>query len=75
MGDWKVVRQHLKDKEKPTLELYNLATDPTETANVAKQYPEILEKAALIFEQEHTKSEFERFQIPLLEQGLLSERD
>lgn len=75
MGDWKVVRQHLKDKEKPTLELYNLATDPTETTNVANKHPEILEKAAAIFKKEHTKSEFERFQIPLLEQGLLSERD
>lgn len=75
MGDWKVVRQHVKDKEKPTLELYNLSIDATETNNVANKHPEILKKAALIFEQEHTPSEFERFQIPLLEQGLLSETD
>ncbi len=73
MGDWKVVRQHVKDKEKPTLELYNLSTDITESTNVAVKYPEILEKAALIFEQEHTPSEFERFQMPMLEKGLLSE--
>jgi arylsulfatase len=69
------VRQHLKDKEKPTLELYDLANDPTESKNVASEHPDILEKAAAIFKQEHTKSEFERFQIPLLEQGLLSERE
>ena len=75
MGDWKVVRQHLKDKEKPTLELYDLANDPTESKNVASEHPDILKKAAAIFKQEHTKSEFERFQIPLLEQGLLSERE
>lgn len=74
MGDWKVVRQHLKDKEKPTLELYNLAKDPTETTNVANEHPEILEKAAVIFEQEHRKPELERFQMPLLEQGLLGGR-
>lgn len=57
------------------MELYNLANDPMETTNVANNHPEILEKAAAIFKQEHTKSEFERFQIPLLEQGLLSERE
>lgn len=73
MGDWKVVRQHVKDKENPTLELYNLAKDPTESTNIANEHPDILQKAALIFEREHTPSELERFQIPLLEQGLLSE--
>ncbi|MDC6404279.1 MULTISPECIES: arylsulfatase [Maribacter] len=71
MGDWKVVRQHLKDEESPTLELYNLQTDPAETENVATQHPEILEKAAAIFAREHTNAETERFRIPLIESGLL----
>ncbi|MFD0799400.1 arylsulfatase [Maribacter chungangensis] len=75
MGDWKVVRQHLKSKEQPTLELYDMANDPTETRNVAKEHPEILEKAAIIFQQEHSKPGLERFQIPLLEEGLLGERE
>lgn len=74
MGDWKVVRKHLKDHEQPTLELYNLALDPTEEENVADQHPAILAEAAVIFENQHTKSEVERFEIPLLEQGLLSEK-
>ena len=74
MGDWKVVRQHLKDDEQPTLELYNLKADPTEVQNVAEQHPDILAKAMAIFKNQHTKSEVERFEIPLLEQGLLSEK-
>ncbi|UWX54879.1 arylsulfatase [Maribacter litopenaei] len=71
MGDWKVVRQHLKDDESPTLELFNLQTDPAETENVATQHPDILEKAAAIFAREHTNAETERFRIPLIESGLL----
>ena len=73
MGDWKVVRQHLKDNELPTLELYNLKNNPTEKNNIASDHPEILEKAAAIFKKEHTRPETERFQIPLLENGLLSD--
>lgn len=74
MGDWKVIRQHLKDDEKPTLELYNLKTDPTEERNVADQHPDILKEAVAIFEKQHIKPEVERFEIPLLEQDLLSEK-
>jgi len=71
MGDWKVVRQHLKDDETPTVELYNLSTDPAETNNIALENPEILEQAAAIFAAEHTNAETERFRIPIIEEGLL----
>ncbi len=74
MGDWKLVRQHLKDKEEPTLELYNLATDPSESTNVADKHPEIIEKAASIFKKEHRDAQTERFRIPSIETGLLSDR-
>jgi arylsulfatase len=71
MGDWKVVKSHLKDKKKePTLELYNLKTDLGETTNVADQYPEILEKAAKILESEHSEPTIERFKIPALSEGI-----
>jgi len=72
MGDWKVIRQSLKDdKAEPTLELYNLKDDPTETTNVAKSHPEIIEKAVAIFAAQHTNAEEERFRIPTIEEGLL----
>ncbi|MDY7396046.1 arylsulfatase [Aureibaculum sp. 2210JD6-5] len=75
MGDWKVIRQNLKnDKKEPTLELYNLKDDPQELNNIAEKHPEILEKAAKIFSEQHEDSEVERFRIPLVENGLLSNR-
>ncbi len=70
-GDWKLIRQHLKDKEPPTLERYNLREDPLETNNVAEANPEILAQAETIFAKAHQPSELERFRIPLLEKGLL----
>ncbi len=72
IGDWKVVRQNLNSKkEQPTLELYNLKTDPAESNNVADQHPEIIDKAKAIFDKEHKNSEIERFRIPKIENGLL----
>jgi len=69
-GDWKVVRQHLKDKQTPTLELYNLCTDPQELVNVAAQHPELLRQAAKIFEEQHETAFLQNFRIPIVEKGL-----
>ena len=74
MGDWKVVRQNLKNDKEPTLELYNLKEDPTETTNVASSHPEILKKAAEIFKAERTVPEMEIFRIPLIQTGFLTEK-
>ncbi|WP_339706283.1 arylsulfatase [uncultured Kriegella sp.] len=74
MGDWKVLRRNLKSKDEPTLELYNLKDDPTETTNVADAHPEIIEKAAEIFSKERETPELESFKIPLIENGLLTNK-
>lgn len=74
MGDWKLIRRNLMNKEDPTLELYNLKEDPTETRNVALMHPEILKNAAKIFERERDRPEMQDFQIPLIDDGLLAEK-
>jgi len=75
MGDWKVIRQNLRDeKNEATIELYDLSNDQTETTNVAQAHPEILEKAAEIFKKERTTPELEHFKIPLIQDGLFNEK-
>jgi arylsulfatase len=74
IGNWKVIRQNLKnEKEKPSLEVYNLLEDPLEIKNVAAAQPEIIEKAVEIFRQQHTNAEVDRFRIPSIENGLLGD--
>ncbi|MCB0647095.1 MAG: arylsulfatase [Saprospiraceae bacterium] len=75
IGDWKVVRQHLKDKDAPTLELYHLIRDPGEKNNLAAQHPEIIEQASIIFAREHQNAQTERFRIPAIESGLLGSKN
>lgn len=47
-GDWKLVRRNLaagpKAKEVPTTELFDLATDPRETTDVAARHPELVKQ-------------------------------
>ncbi|HBE67240.1 MAG TPA: N-acetylgalactosamine-6-sulfatase [Planctomycetaceae bacterium] len=45
VGDYKAVRQNLR-KGKLEIELYDLATDPGETKNIAADYPEVVERLA-----------------------------
>lgn len=66
MEDWKVVWTHLNDPEKErTTELYNLKNDPLETVNLVSKYPEIIQKAREIFNQEHQEAEIEKFKVSL----------
>ena len=41
-GDWKLVRTESSGKRSATEELFNLATDPAESQNLAQQHPDIL---------------------------------
>lgn len=74
MGDWKLVRQNLKNEKEPTLELYDLKNDPTETTNVAEAHPDIVEKASEIFKRERETPELENFKIPIIESGNLTDK-
>ena len=48
-GDWKLVS--LNTKPKTAWELYNLATDPTETKDLAAQEPERVKALAATFQE------------------------
>ncbi|RDV27375.1 N-acetylgalactosamine-6-sulfatase [Alteromonas aestuariivivens] len=54
---WKAVRIY-KNRQRvdPPIELYNLTTDPSETHNVAENYPEVVEKAAQLMKSSRTPS-------------------
>lgn len=61
VGDWKFVRQNLHAKpnapKQPTTELYQLASDPQETRDVAKEHPEIVRQLSAIARREHRPTE------------------
>ncbi|MBN8419766.1 MAG: arylsulfatase [Verrucomicrobia bacterium] len=65
MGDWKLVRRNLTPKGKgkgkakaaaPTEELFNIATDPAETKDVAAEHPELVAKMKTIMAGQHAPS-------------------
>lgn len=61
MGDWKGVKQNVVKNPAAPLELYNLKDDPSETTDVAKQHPAIVEKINAIIFQERDQPEVEKF--------------
>jgi len=60
IGDWKLVRQNLgggpKAEKKPTTELYDLATDPHETTDVAAKHPDMVKKLMDLAAAQHTRT-------------------
>src|SRR6185436_8790700 len=51
VGDWKILRQNLNagpNAKAPTTELYNLATDPGATTDVAARNPDVVSKLSAI---------------------------
>jgi arylsulfatase len=55
MGDWKAVRQNMH-KGNTTLQLFNLAKDVSETMDVAKDNPRIVERMLAIMREQHVDS-------------------
>ncbi|OHX64699.1 arylsulfatase [Flammeovirga pacifica] len=54
MGNWKAVQYNLKKGKK--IEIYDLSNDPSESKNLAKQQPELVQKAQEIFNTARTTS-------------------
>jgi len=61
-GDWKLVKYNITDPEKTTTELYNIANDPGETDNLAREHPEIVDELTGLMESARTDSEVFTFQ-------------
>jgi arylsulfatase A-like enzyme len=55
-GDWKAIRNQVDKSPQSTPELYNLASDPSETTNVADRHPDLVAKAAAYMKAAHTSS-------------------
>jgi arylsulfatase A-like enzyme len=55
--NWKAIRLDVDLLPHGEVELYNLATDPGETKNVAKQFPAIAEELRLLIDQAHLPSQ------------------
>ncbi len=68
-GDWKLVRQNLEPvasgPRDAKTELYNLAADPLESANLAESHPEIVSRLIEIARAQHRSSD--RFPFPALD--------
>ena len=52
MGKWKGIRVGLQKKLAP-IELYDLATDPSESINLASSHPDLVAKVKQIMSAEH----------------------
>jgi arylsulfatase A-like enzyme len=63
VGDWKAIRRNLnprpkaKDTRPGPVELYDLASDPAEKADVAAKHPDVVKRLRAVMEREHVKSE------------------
>lgn len=56
LGDWKAVRSRLLDEDAGATELYNLSQDPSETNDLAQEYPEMVEKLEMLMTTHHRDS-------------------
>ncbi|MGH8020192.1 MAG: sulfatase-like hydrolase/transferase [Opitutaceae bacterium] len=62
VGDWKGIRTNLhprpsaENQEPGSLELYNLASDPAESRNVAAEHPEVVAKLMTLMKEQHVPS-------------------
>ena len=65
MGHWKGIRQHVQ-KGNLTVQLYNLQNDPQERRDVAKDYPEVVQKIESIMASQHNTPVIKTFKMKAL---------
>jgi arylsulfatase A-like enzyme len=53
MGEWKAVKLNVNKDAHSPVELYNLASDPSEKNNVAAQYPAIVQQMESLIKEAH----------------------
>ncbi len=56
-GDWKLINYNVFTPENTTVKLYNLANDPGEEKNVAKEHPKIVKEMSDLMNSARTESE------------------
>ena len=60
-GSWKALKRNLRKNPDAPLELYDLATDPTESQDLASEHPEIAKRLEATLEASRQEPEIERF--------------
>jgi arylsulfatase len=65
MGNWKAIKKGLHHRPDSPMELYNLEQDESETQNLAKDFPGVIEKVEKIIQEAHTPSH--HFPFPALD--------
>lgn len=61
-GDWKAVRRNLTNNPDAPTQLFNLANDPSESNNIAEEYPDLVKELEAIILKERVRPEIEKFQ-------------
>lgn len=55
-GNWKAIRLNVLTKSKSVTELYDLEKDPSETTNIAQQFPEKVKELEKLMDKNHLES-------------------
>lgn len=56
-GKWKAVAYRIENPKKATFELFDLDKDPSESHDIASQYPEVVKEMKEIISESHVESE------------------
>jgi arylsulfatase len=60
MGRWKAVRRGLRKNPEAPLQLFDLEADPSESTDIAKEYPDVVQRLAGVMVSARTTPEYEK---------------